>query len=487
MRVGILALQHESNTFLERPTTLESFRADRILIGEAIRKEFTAAHHEVGGFFEALPDEQIDTVPLFFAKATPSGVITADAADALVGMLLEELGKTPSLDGILVSPHGAAVAEDHRDFDGYWLTKVRETVGRDIPIICTLDLHANVSPAMVAACNATIAYRTNPHLDQRARGIDAARLMARTLRREVRPTQAAEFPPIAINIERQHTVESPCRELYALADELLKRPRVLANSVVLGFPYADVAEMGTSLIFTTDDDPALAKALAVELAQYILARRAEFVGVSISIAQAIETALRSAAPVCLLDMGDNVGGGSPGDGTLIAESLLAKRVRSFVCLFDPDVAAQAVSAGPGARISMSAGGKTDARHGRPLAITGVVRSIHDGKFTDAKPHHGGATSFNMGQTAVIEDDRGLTVMLTSRRVPPFSLAQLTSCGIEPKDYQVIVAKGVHAPVAVYSQVCPTTIRVDTPGITTADMRQLPYRLRRKPLFPFESV
>src|SRR5437764_850599 len=104
MRVGIIGLAHESNTFLERPTTLESFRSDRILIGEAIRKEFSAAHHEIGGFFEALSDEKIDAVPLFAAKATPSGVITADAADSLVAMLMDELRKTPNLDGLLVSP-----------------------------------------------------------------------------------------------------------------------------------------------------------------------------------------------------------------------------------------------------------------------------------------------------------------------------------------------------------------------------------------------
>ncbi len=186
-------------------------------------------------------------------------------------------------------------------------------------------------------------------------------------------------------------------------------------------------------------------------------------------------------------MGDNVGGGSPADGTLIAHALLAKHIRSFVCLFDPDAVAQATSAGVNSRISLTAGGKLDPRHGPPLPISGTVRSLHDGKFTDTKPHHGGTTSFNMGAAAIVEDDCGLTIMLTSRRVPPFSLAQLTSCGIDPKDYQVVVAKGVHAPVAVYSTACPTLIRVDTPGITTADMRQLPYRFRRKPLFPFELI
>src|SRR3954465_15716469 len=125
MRVGILGIAHESNTFLDRPTTLESFRSDRILTGETIRKEFAAAHHELGGFFQSLADERIDAAPIFFAKATPSGVITAEPCDALVGMLLDELKRAGPLDGLLVSPHGAAVSEQHRDLDGYWLSKIR--------------------------------------------------------------------------------------------------------------------------------------------------------------------------------------------------------------------------------------------------------------------------------------------------------------------------------------------------------------------------
>src|SRR4029077_3406803 len=136
----------------------------------------------------------------------------------LLARLEAPIARAGSFDGLLVAPHGATVAANHADADGHWLTRLRERFGPKFPIIGTLDLHANVSPKMVAACDALIAYRTNPHLDQRQRGIDAGRLMARTLRGEVWPTMAGAFPPLAINIERQLSAEAPCKTVYAYAD-----------------------------------------------------------------------------------------------------------------------------------------------------------------------------------------------------------------------------------------------------------------------------
>src|SRR5262249_31912304 len=160
-----------------------------------------SSHHEVGGFFAGLAAEGIEAVPMFAARAIPSGTITGEAFRQLQEMLHGQLELAGPLDGLLVAPHGAAVCQDHPDMDGRWLTEVRRRFGPQFPIIGTLDPHGNLSQAMVGATNALIAYRTNPHLDQRERGIEAATLMARTLRGEVRPTQAAAFPPLIINIE----------------------------------------------------------------------------------------------------------------------------------------------------------------------------------------------------------------------------------------------------------------------------------------------
>ncbi len=489
MRVGIISLIHESNTFISTPTVLDMFRASYLLSGQEVYEAFAEGHHEVSGFFQELDEAGVEAVPIFYASTAPSGTITGATCDALMRIMFSNLEEAGRLDGVLVAPHGANVGEgDYRDLDGYWLTRLRRTVGFDVPIICTIDPHANLSPRMIEACDATIAYRSNPHLDQKQRGIEAARIMVRTLRGEIKPVQAAAFPPIAINIERQLTSAPPCLPMYELADEWLSRPGVLSNSVVLGFLYADVGEMGSALIGVTDDDPELARQMVDEMAGYLCDHREEFVGQFTGIAEAVDQALRVEGPVCLLDMGDNVGGGSAADGTLIAHEMHRRSgIRGFVCLLDAESVQQARVAGVGARVALRMGGKTDDLHGPPLEAMVKVRSLHDGRFREPEVRHGGMTAFDMGPTAVVETDSGLSFSLTSRRVVPVSLGLMISCDLDPAAFQVLVAKGVHAPVAAYGPVCNALIRVNSPGSTTADMRSLTYRHRRRPLYPFEEI
>jgi microcystin degradation protein MlrC len=488
MRVAIISIQHESNTFLPQPTDIAAFSRNGLPLGEKVREVYGPSHHEVGGFFEGLDAAGIEAVPIIAANATPGGALPAETLEHLLKLTFDGLDAAGKLDGILVAPHGAGVCEAHRDMDGYWLSLLRERVGKDMPIICTLDPHANLTRRMVDACNATIIYRTNPHLDQRARGLEAAALMARTLRGEVKPTQACALPPIAINIERQFTDDSPCRELLALADEIKTRPGVLSDSVVLCFPYSDVEEMGSGFVVVTDNDPALAQKYCDELAAYLHEHRALFAGEFIEIDEAIDMALATDGPVCLLDMGDNVGGGSAADGTFLAKRLHERKVKaSFIALYDPQAAKQCFDAGLGAELTLSVGGKSDDMHGPPIEVHAMVEFLGDGHFEEPQARHGGRTQFNMGPTAIVRTDTGLTIQLTSQRTPPFSLNQVRSCDIDPASMKILVAKGVNAPVAAYREVCVKSIRVNTPGSTCADMRKFDYKYRRRPLYPLEEI
>ncbi|MCZ6632698.1 MAG: M81 family metallopeptidase [bacterium] len=490
MRIGIVSLLHESNTFIQTPTTLDSFRRDGLLIGDDLYDRFAGGHHEISGFLEGLSGTEFEAVPIFCASTTPSGRITRETCDALMRLMFDAVEEAGEMDGYLVAPHGANAGEgeEYHDLDGHWLSRLRTQVGEEIPIICTVDPHVNLSPRMVAACDATIAYRSNPHLDQKVRGLEAAALMVRTLRGEIRPTQAGAFPPVVINIERQLTTAPPCLPMYELADEMLKEPGVLSNSIALGFPYADVEEMGSAFVVVTDNRPEWAQELADRLADYLVAHRAEFVGEFITIPDAVDQAVAQDGPVCLLDMGDNVGGGSAGDGTLIAHELHRRgNTTGFVCLYDPACVAQAQAAGPGNRVKLTMGGKTDDMHGHPLEAEVRVRSLHEGIFRESEVRHGGRSAFDMGRTAVVETDTGLTISLTSLRVVPVSLGMMTSIDLDPGAFQILVAKGVHAPVAAYAPVSKALIRVDTPGSTAADMRYFEYRHRRKPLYPMEEI
>lgn len=487
MRVGIIALLHESNTFVSRQTTLDHFREHLLLTGEELRTQLAETHHEIGGFFEGLESSGVEAVPLLAARAVPFGPIAREAFSPLLEMMFDQLQQAGKLDGVLVAPHGATVCEEHRDADGYWLARLRERMGPDVPIIGTLDPHANLSQRMVDATDALIAYRTNPHLDQRDRGIEAAELMAATLSHEVCPTQSAVFPPLAMNIERQCTADAHLHPLYELAQAQLDDPRVLSNSILLGFPYADVEEMGTAAIVVTDNDPLLARRKVNELGHYLWQHRDDFVGRLLGIDEAIDKARTLDGTVCLLDMGDNVGGGSPADGTFLAQALDARGiVGSFVCLYDPQAVQEAAAAGTGVRREMRLGGKTDNWHGRPLQGIFTVIGLYDGKFDEPEPRHGGFTHYDQGPTAVVRSDRDLTIMLTSKRMPPFSLRQLTSCGVDPDQFRILVAKGVNAPIAAYAPVCNHMLRVNTPGCTSADMTSLDFQFRRRPMFPFES-
>jgi len=298
---------------------------------------------------------------------------------------------------------------------------------------------------------------------------------------------AAAFPPLAINIEKQCTSDEPCHAWYRLADEQMNDERVLTNSMMLGFPYADVAKMGSATIVVTNNDLALAQSLANDLAGYLWEHRQQFAGSLVGIEDSLDRAIGLPGPVCLLDMGDNVGGGSPGDGTLLAHAIHQRGLaRAFVCLYDPESVVVASAADGGSRVSLRMGGKSDELHGPPLEAEVTVIGIYDGKFSEPHPRHGGYSSLDQGPTAVVQTVAGLTIMLTSRRMPPFSLRQLTTFGIDPAAYQLLVAKGVNAPLAAYREVCPHLLRVNTPGCTTADLSQLTYNHRRRPMFPWEE-
>jgi microcystin degradation protein MlrC len=488
VRVGIISLAHESNTFAKTPTTLVDFERLLLLTGPEFGSKFRWKHHEVSAFFNTLSQLGIEPVPIFLASAAPSGTITKTAISKLLDRLFEEVDRAGKLDGYLVAPHGAAVAEDIADVDGHWLTELRRRVGAQVPIIGTLDPHATLTSDMVRACNALIAYRTNPHIDQYQCGAKAAELMNRTLRGTVQPVTVAAYPAIAINIERQSTEAEPCRSLYSYGDKIALQTGVLSTSVILGFPYADVPEMGSALIVVMDKDVQRGQQLVDDWAAELYRRRRDFIGELIDIDHAIDQALSLPGPVCLLDMGDNVGGGGPADATFVVAALHRRKIgNSFVCLNDPEPVETAWSAGPGATITLSMGGKTDQDHGAPLTAEVTVLSLHEGRFSEPRARHGAKSDYDMGRTALVLTDSGITIMLTSRRTFPVSLVQLTSCGLDPASFHLLVAKGVHAPVTGYAEVCHSFIRANSPGATTADMAKFTYRRRRHPLFPFEDL
>ena len=328
-KIALLGIYHESNTFVQTSTIIADFEKGHYLKGEAVRSEYKDAHHEIGGMMEVMDREGMELIPVFYAEATPGGTITSEAYEVLLEEMLRELGKVLPVDAILVVPHGAGVSEVYRDMDGHWLSEVRAVVGETVPIIGTLDLHANVSPLMVSSTNALVAYKQNPHIDQRQRGKDAANLLVQLLRGRIKPVQKLMQVPVAISIEQQLTKNEPCRSMYDYADQLSRQADILSVSILPGFPYADVQEMGTSIIVVADNNKEKATSTAIALASYITGNRESFVGNKNSIPSSLALIRESKKPVLLLDMGDNIGGGGPGNNSCILEALEEESILLF--------------------------------------------------------------------------------------------------------------------------------------------------------------
>ncbi|MBA63299.1 MAG: hypothetical protein CMJ76_13155 [Planctomycetaceae bacterium] len=489
-RIGVIGFLHESNTFISMPTTYESFQNDWLLEGDKFRQGMSGAHHETTGFFAALDDniDEFEAVPIMLARAVPYGTITADAYSRIVDHILLRLKHAGPLDGLLAAPHGATVSAQQPDADGYWLSEVRKIIGPDVPMIATLDPHGNLSQKMANACDGMISYRSNPHLDQLQVGRQAAELLFETLRGKVTPVMAVATPPIAINIQKQETSHEPCLSLYQLANQQLTDKSVLTNSIMLGFPYSDVEEMGAAFIVVTDNDQAKAKTLVAQLEAYLFEHRQAFQADLESVEQTVAKCGQLEGPICLLDMGDNTGGGSPADSTiLLHECQRQELTNTFVCLYDPAVVQDLQTNDVGDVVQISVGAKTDRLHGTSWKGEVELLGKYDGKFFEPQPRHGGATDCDQGDTVVVRHASGLTIMVTSKRQPPFSLQQLTSFNVDPIAFHILITKGVNAPIAAYQPVCREIIRANTAGVTTADMSQLDYKHRRRPLYPFEEI
>jgi microcystin degradation protein MlrC len=489
VRIAALGFYHESNTFVEEPTRLERFEETAWLHGDDIVRVEGDAHSSMAGFLAIGEQEGVDVVPLFFARATPSGTIAAAAFERIAAELCAPLEREGPWDAVLLVLHSAAVSESYPDADGEIAARVRAVVGERVPIGLALDMHGNLTSRLLESATVTTMYRTNPHVDARERALECADIVVRAVRGEVRPVQALVQVPAAINILQQFTGEEPMRGIMADAEALIGRDGILTVSVAEGYPYADVAEMGMAVI-AVHDGSATAAAAAVEgVAERLWARRAEFVATAIPVDEALRRADEAArGPVLLLDTGDNIGGGSPGDSTALLEAAIRLGIRGLLTIqFDPEAVADCAAAGAGSTVTLPVGGRSGTPSIRPVEVTGTVRLVADGTFEEPTPTHGGFRHFDPGQSAVLETTHGHTIVLMSKLVPPVSLEQLLALDIDPRSFRMIVAKGVQSPRAAYEPICSQLIMVASPGVTAADLDLFTYASRRRPLFPFEEV
>src|SRR5579875_1454876 len=275
MRIAIAGFMHESNTFHPQLTDRNAFLAGSFTCGSEMLDEWRDAHHELGGFIEAAHMEGFELVPLLMAWATPSGPVADAVFDEITEQLCRRLCNSQA-DGLLLALHGAMVTPAHWDADGEVLARLRHVVGPNLPIAVTLDLHGNISQRLVDHCDLAVAYRTCPHIDQRECGRRAASLLTRLLRGEIRPRQALAKPSLIVNIMAHDTSQPPLRPFMEAVRRLEERPGILAASLLPGFAYADVPQMGPSVLVVSDGDPQRAQRAADQLAEELWQARQQF-------------------------------------------------------------------------------------------------------------------------------------------------------------------------------------------------------------------
>jgi len=488
-RIAVAGISHESNSFSSSGTTLADFGwLPDAPSDEALRRaaqEYTT----ISGYVEGARRYGLDLYPTVIAAATPGGPVADDAFEALAGEVVRRLRAAPAIDGVLLALHGAMVVASYPSGDAEIVRRVREAVGPGLPVVVSHDFHANVTPEIVAQSTALVSYQENPHIDTKERGRRAARIIADTVRGTVAPVQALAKPPMVYNIVFQYTQREPLRPIVEESRRLEHAPGVLAASVLGGYQYADVPWMGPSVVVVADGDQALAEREAQRLADMLWSTRDRLSLALADPAAAVRQAIESDRfPVVLMDMGDNIGGGSAGDSTFLLSELLRQEARGWlVTLADREAACRAFQAGVGSVFDGRVGGKADRLHGEPVRVRGTIKSLHDGLYFEPEVRHGGTRYHDMGPTAVVAVDGSTPelpslLLLTTKRSSPNSLHQLRSCGVSPERQRILSVKGTIAPRAAYEPIAARIIEVDSGGATAVDPARFTYRRVRRPLF-----
>jgi microcystin degradation protein MlrC len=479
-RVAICGLWHETNTFSSIPTGRSDFS---VLEGEAITGGLRGTRTPIGGFLDGAGAD-LEILPAFFAGAMPSGIVNAETYEYLATRLVEQTARLRP-DALLMDLHGAMVAQGCEDVETDLLLRLRRTLGR-IPVGAVLDFHANTAPGFVRHVDLIAGYDTYPHTDPYERGMEVAGLLARLTAGDIRPVRAIVAPPLLIIPSAQATERSPMRDLMNRAHVAERQRGILNVTVAAGFPYGDVPFAGFSVVVTADGDKDLARHVAEDLASAAWEAREGFrveqTPPDAAVAQALQD---DRGPVILVDSADNVGGGAPGDGTVILDALLRGRARGAVVeVVDPDVVAAARRVGEGNILRADVGGKVDAKHGRPVPVSGTVVRIGPGDFTYRGSYMTGR-HVDAGWAAVLDVD-GVMVIVRERKVMPFDQEGLRVLGIIPERCRIIVVKSAIAWRAAYGSIASAVIDVDTPGVCTANLRALPFRRLRRPIVPLDD-
>lgn len=477
MRLFLATLSTETNTFSPLPTGRRSFE-EGLLLREASRHSTHFAAVPVRTWRRLAEVDGHTVVESLSAFAEPGGRTVRAVYEGLRDEILADLEAAVPVDAVLLSLHGAMVAEGYDDCEGDLLARCRGVVGPRVPIGVELDLHCHLTWAMVEAATVVVTFQEYPHVDVDQRAADVYRLTLAAARAEVRPTSAL-FDCRMVGLFR--TPLPPMRGFVDRMRALTGRDGVLAVSLAHGFPWGDVADVGARTLVVTDGDPEAAGRLAARLGRELFDLREHLVVPHLDPDEAIDRALGApAGPVVLADVADNAGGGAPSDATFLLRRLLERGVRDAAvgCFWDPVAVRLCAEAGPGAAFDLRLGGKCGPVSGNPLDLRVRVRAVAPRRVQTGLA--GGTAEF--GEAAWVETE-GIDVVVTSRRSQVFAPDAFENLGLDVRRRRLVVVKSTQHFYAAFAPLAREVLYVATPGALAPDFARIPYTRRLLPFWP----
>lgn len=484
MRIGFLGVHQECNTFSPDPTTLADFHLRH---GLEVVDHWRGTRTEIGGCIDVLNRPDVVTVPILTGWAITKGRIVRSEFARLKQMLADSLRAALPLDGMLVALHGAMCAEGADDAEGALLEVMREIVGHDLPLCLTLDLHANVTQRMCRLADAVIGYRTYPHVDLYETAAAAGGLLLRILGGEPRPRTVLVKVPMIVPGENMQTAYGPFAEVWEYARSL-KTPEIESYSLFGVQAWLDIQEMGGAVLAVTQRDEGPARDFCRQVARKFWDLRKEFEVHFPPPAAAIKEALETPGqPVVLSESSDSPTAGSPGDSADMLKALLenAPGVPATLWLRDEAAVDRAAQAGVGAKLKLSLGGAYDQVNRRPVPVEAKVLRFSDGGFVMMGSQYSGMKT-SMGGAVVLQV--GAVEVLVSK-LPAINIdPQLfRSQAIEPRAKKIVVVKSATAFRNEYKPFAAKILMVDTPGVSTPNIRQIPFRHVSRPVYPLDEI
>ncbi len=484
MRIALAEIAQETDSFSPMVADLSDFEANGLYFGDDILRRMPSVG-PIGGFLEiaAAQPGNVDLRPIVRAWGSAGGTITAATLDFLMERFVAGLKQALPLDGVFLSLHGAAAAEQTDDVEGFVLSAVREVVGDDIPVVVALDHHANITQRMIRHADVLVGHETQPH-DPPATGRKAARILFRMLREEIHPVVAWRKIPMITPQDQFLTSAGPMKQWFDLARRLEQRSGVLDISPYPMQPWLDAAEGGWSVVVHTDGDPELARLLAKEMANEAWSLREQFwIHERVAPAEAVRRAAEAESGLVILsDTGDSVYGGAPGDNTCLLRALLDQQVShmALVPMIDAEALRAATEAGVGAQLTVRLGGKIDQAFCTPITVTGEVTAVSRGFTIDL--HDRGVC--DLRQTALLKIGAVHIALLDHRSFAVNHPVLYSHLGIDMADARIVVVKTA-SNFQFFSRWRKELIRVDTPGTTQSDLAAFRWTRIPRPIYPLD--